>query len=255
MTDKRPENSMSLDGRMALVTGGARRIGRSLVLALARQGADIVLHYHQSVADAEDVAKQVQAIGRKCEILQGDLADPQTPERLMSQAVALWSCPVDILINNASVFEQGHLPDTDLAQWNHMQAVNLRAPMLLAQALLRHFSETTKGDIINLNDSKTLRPRADHFAYTLSKIGLHGLTQNLALALAPRIRVNELALGSVLPPDRKPGQPDYVHTPRQDIPLGSFGSVDQIDEALLFLLGPSAGTGQTLYVDGGLHLT
>ena len=125
--------------------------------------------------------------------------------------------------------------------------------MLLSQAFAEQIPAGGNGNIINLNDFRAVQPGADHFAYTVSKAGLHGLTRSLALALAPAVRVNELALGAVLPPEVAPE--DYIHTLRERIPTKKFPSLDEVSHAMLFLLGNTGVTGQTIFVDGGRHLT
>ncbi len=246
-----PDGDGPLAGRTALVTGGARRIGRHIVLALARAGADVVVHYRHSADDAAETTAAARAIGVEVAMVQGDLADPAVCERLPVDAAAVLRRP-DILVNNASVFARGDWSGTTAADWDEMQAVNLRAPFLLSRALAHGLADDARGDIINLNDWRGLRPRADHFAYTQSKAGLHGLTRNLALALAPRVRVNEVALGAVLPPDEPPE--DYVHVTRDEIPTGRFPRPEEVTGAVLFLLGNRTVTGQTICVDGGYHL-
>jgi NAD(P)-dependent dehydrogenase (short-subunit alcohol dehydrogenase family) len=185
------------------------------------------------------------------ELVRGDLADPDVPARLLQESAAALG-PVDLLVNNASIFEPGGLLDTGLDDWDRHHAVNLRAPFLLTQAFARDLPAEREGIVVNLNDWRLLRPGADHFAYTASKVGLHGLTRSLAVSLAPRIRVNEIALGAILPPERAPE--NYVHTLRQEIPLRRFGSLDSVGAALLYLLTTVDVTGQTLLVDGGRHL-
>jgi NAD(P)-dependent dehydrogenase (short-subunit alcohol dehydrogenase family) len=223
------------------------------VLAVAQQGADVVLHFDKSRTEAEQTADQAREYGAVVHLIQGDLQDPRTASDLLPAAAKLAGRPTDLLINNASVFGPGSVHDTTVEQWDRQQAVNLRAPFLLSQALAAGLPQETCGDIINLNDYRALRPGPDHFPYTISKVGLHGLTRSLALSLAPRIRVNEVALGAILPPEGAPE--DYAHTLRQEIPTGNFGSVQQVTSAVLFLLGSQGITGQTLCVDGGLHLT
>jgi NAD(P)-dependent dehydrogenase (short-subunit alcohol dehydrogenase family) len=185
--------------------------------------------------------------------VKGDLSDPEAASSLVGQAADALSRPLDILVNNASIFEQASVEDVTSEQWDLNQAVNLRAPFLLSQALAAQLPGAVPGDIINLNDYRALNPGADHFPYTISKVGLHGLTQSLAKALAPRIRVNELALGPVLPPEKAPQ--DYEHTVRGQIPTGRFPLVEEVTDAFLFLLNNAAITGQTLCVDGGRHLS
>ena len=141
----------------------------------------------------------------------------------------------------------------DLDEWSRMQRINLRAPLLLSRAFADALSSDHGGDIVNLNDIHALSPRGDYFAYTHSKAALHALTRNLAVALAPRIRVNEIALGAVLPPASPPD--GYTHTPRADLPLDRFPTPDDVADALEFLLRCRAVTGQTILIDGGQHLT
>ena len=251
--EERPGERGFLTGRAALVTGGARRIGRALALALAEQGADLVIHFHESRVEAEETAREISKLGGWAKLLAGDLADPSVADGLVDQAAATIGRPIDILINNASVFAQGSARETTTEQWDLNQAVNLRAPFLLSRALERQLpselSENQPADIINLNDYRALNPGADHFAYTISKVGLHGLTSSLAQALAPAVRVNELALGAVLPPEKAPE--DYLHTLKSEILTGKFPQIADVTSAMLFLLGNSAITGQTICIDGG----
>jgi len=243
-----------LHGRVALITGGARRIGRALTLALASEGASVVVHYWQSEKDARHTADAAAGFGVNSEVVKGDLAGKNVAKNLVAQAAEIMDQPVDILINNASVFDQGSLQSTNAQEWDLNQAVNVRAPFLLGQAMARQADADFEqgADIINLNDARALQPGATHFAYTNSKAALHGLTRSMALALAPAIRVNELALGSVLPPETAPE--NYTHTLREEIPLQSFGAVSHVASAMLFLLENKMITGQTICVDGGLHL-
>jgi len=242
-----------LAGSAALVTGGARRIGRALCLALAQEGATVVVHYGTSKAAAAATVAELEAFGGQAFPLQGDLADPVIAAELPARAAAVAGRPLDILVNNASVFAQGSPESTTREQWDENQAVNLRAPFLLAQAFAAQIPAGGSGNIINLNDFRAIKPGADHFAYTVSKAGLHGLTRSLALALAPSIRVNELALGAVLAPEA--ASQDYIHTLKAQIPTGRFPSLDEVCHAMLFLLENKAITGQTLFVDGGRHLS
>jgi NAD(P)-dependent dehydrogenase (short-subunit alcohol dehydrogenase family) len=241
-----------LGGRTALVTGGGRRIGRTLVSALARAGATVVVHHHTSREDAQATAAGVEVLGGRAFLVEGDLADARVAAALCARAADRCGAALDILVNNASRFAAGHATTTTAEEWDGQQAVNLRAPFLLAQGFARQLAGDGPADIVNLNDGRALRPGADHFAYTISKVGLHGLTRSLALALAPRVRVNELALGAVLPPETPPG--GYARTPREALPLRRYPTVDDVADALLYLLAAPGVTGQTLSIDGGQHL-
>ncbi len=242
-----------LSGRTALVTGGARRLGRHLAKALAEQGADIVLHYSGSEFEASATCSELENRGAKVVLLQTDLEDAFLAEDLIYRASDALEKPVDILINNAAMFGPGSAHETDDQLWNEYHHVNLRAPFLLARGMADTLADDSRGDVINLNDFRALRPCADNFAYTMSKWGLHGLTRNLALALAPKVRVNELALGAVMPPN--PGDGQYNHTTREEIPIGRFVTPQEVCTAMLFLLANESMTGETLNLDGGQNLT
>jgi pteridine reductase len=241
-----------LNGRTALVTGGARRMGRHMARVLAEQGADIVLHYLGSEFEASVTVGELEKRGAKVVLLQTDLEDSFLAEDLMYRAADAMEKPVDILINNAARFGPGSARETDAELWDDFHNVNLRAPFLLARAMAGGLGDDEFGDVINLNDFQSLRPSAENFAYTMSKWGLHGLTRNLALALAPKVRVNELALGAVMPPN--PGSGQYAHTTREEIPIGRFVTPDEVCSAMLFLLANQAMTGETLNLDGGQNL-
>lgn len=242
----------SLDGRAALVTGAGRRIGAAIAAELAGRGAAVVIHYRTSQAEAEALADRIQAGGGTALTLAGDLADVEFASDLVGRAVHALGRPLDILVNNASIFEPGGTGAGGAAAWERHEAINLRAPFLLSRAFARQLPPAARGDILNLNDIRALRPGSDYLAYTASKVGLHGLTRSLALELAPRIRVNEVALGAVLPPEKPSAE--YDHVRREAIPLAAFPNVDQVIGALLFFLENGAVTGQTLCIDGGQHL-
>ncbi len=244
-------NARPLAGRVALITGAARRVGRVLALTLARAGADVAIHFRGSQTEALAVAKEVGLLGVRAALLRADLDDAAKVDGLVDEAAAALA-PVDILVNNASVFANVSLPATDARVWDENAAINLRAPFLLSRAFARALPSDRTGDIVNLNDWRALRPGADHFAYTVSKVGLHGLTQSLAVALAPRIKVNEIALGAVLPPERAPA--DYVHALKRKIPLDRWSTPEEVADALMFLVTCPSVTGQTILVDGGRHL-
>lgn len=241
-----------LNSRLALVTGGARRIGKHLAMALAEQGTDIVLHYNFSDFDAQATADVLRKKGVRVELAKADLSDPFLAEDLVYRASETMGRPVDILINNAALFSPGSAMRTSTKTWDEFQTVNLHAPFLMARTMAASLPEGDTADVINLNDFKALQPTAENFGYTMSKWGLHGLTRNLALALAPRVRVNELALGAVLPPDSS--NEEYVHTTRDEIPIQRFVTPQEVASAMLFLLANEAITGQTLNLDGGQNL-
>jgi len=237
-----------LEGRTALVTGGGVRVGKILSLRLAQLGADVAILSRDETGAADETAREIAALGVHAALVTGDLIEAETADRAIAETVEAFG-HLDILVNNASIFEQGSFADLDLQSWSRMQRINLRAPLLLSRAFVAALPAEREGDIINLNDIHVMSPRADYFAYTHSKASLHVLTGNLAAALAPRIRVNEIALGAVLPPAVPPE--GYEHVARAELPLDRFPTPDDAADALQFLLGCPAVTGQTINIDSG----
>ncbi len=240
-----------LNGRKALVTGGGVRVGKVLALRLAKLGADVAVLSRRVDGEAAETAREIEALGVQSVVVAGDLMEAETAERAVAESVEAFG-HLDILVNNASIFEQGRLEDFDLQDWSRMQRINLRAPLLLSKAFAAALPTGHEGDIVNINDIHVMSPRADYFAYTHSKASLHVLTGNLAVALAPRIRVNEIALGAVLPPSAPPD--GYEHVARTELPLDRYPTPDDAADALQFLLGCKAVTGQTISIDGGESL-
>ena len=240
---------MTLQGKTIFITGGAVRVGRSLALAVARAGADVLVHFNTSAESAEQVASQIRSLGSRAELLQANLNDAHQITALMERALEFG--PLDALVNNAAIFEDLDWQSTRLEDWNHHLMVNLTAPFLLSQAFARCLPSDRQGRIVNILDWRAQRPGADHLPYTISKAGLAALTFSLAQALAPRITVNGLALGAVLPPvDGRDSRPAI-----RDVPAGRWAQLDEVDQALLFLLtGPAYITGEILHVDGGRHV-
>ncbi len=245
--------ALPLAGRCALVTGGAVRIGRELCLALGWAGAEVVVHYRNSHEEACGLVADLA--DEHAVALPADLADPAQVETLMERAAAALGRPIDLLVNNASVYDPpGARTDTsDDAE--HNRQVNVLGPEVLARALAAALPEGVPGCVVNLGDARVLTwPDGADSAYARSKLELHDLTRRLALELAPQVRVNELALGSVLPPVTTAGT-DYEHVAREQIPTRRFDTPAEVAHALLFLATNQALTGQTVYIDGGRHLT
>ncbi len=237
-----------LSGRVALVTGGAARLGRAIALGLAARGADLALHYNASGTAARATAEEIRALGRKCLLIGADLRHPDSPEKIFRAADAEYK-KTDILINSAAVFERGTLEKTTPELWEETLAVNLRAPFFLSQAFA---AQTESGDIVFLADSRVRRPTVEFLAYTLTKSALITLTRSLAKSLAPRIRVNAVAPGAILPP---PGLgEDYLRRLIPRIPLGRPSSPDDIVRGVAYLLEASFVTGEVLHIDGGEYL-
>lgn len=240
---------MSLQGKTILVTGAAVRIGRALALAVARAGADVVVHYFHSQAAALETRAQIQALGRKAHLLRADLEDRRAASELVQQAQAL--APLYALVNNAAIFEPLDLQSTTLQAWERHMAINLTAPFLLCQAFAASLEAGESGRIVNILDWRALRPGGSHLPYTISKAGLAALTRYLAISLAPTITVNGLALGAILPPSQGAPPTDLL----AHVPAGRWAELDEVCQALLFLLdGPAYVTGEIIHVDGGRHL-
>jgi NAD(P)-dependent dehydrogenase (short-subunit alcohol dehydrogenase family) len=247
-------SSGSLTGKRVLITGAAQRIGRALALAAARDGADLVIHYRRSLGEAESLRAEIHNLGRRCDLLSADLSDPAQVAGLIPQA--LQAGPLYALVNNASLFAPLTWQQTDLANWNQHLMVNLTAPFFLSQSFARSLPEGETGRIVNLLDWRALRPGADHLPYTVSKSALAALTRSLAIALAPRITVNGLALGAALPPSDGSAQDEQqLKRILQDVPARRWAEIEEVGQALLFLLtGPAYITGEVLHLDGGRHL-
>lgn len=240
---------MSLDGKLVLITGAALRVGRHLALTVARAGGDVVVHYGHSQDEARSLRDEIQSMGGRGFLLQADLSDPAQVEGLVPKAFEFGS--LYALVNNAAIFESLSWQATTLENWNHHLMVNLTTPFLLSQSFARLLTPEGKGRIVNLLDWRALRPSADHLPYTISKSALAALTHALAVALAPSISVNGLALGAVLPPSTGETPPNIL----KNVPAGRWADLDEVGQALLFLLdGPEYITGEIIHVDGGRHL-
>jgi NAD(P)-dependent dehydrogenase (short-subunit alcohol dehydrogenase family) len=238
-----------LSGKLVLITGGARRVGKALALGVARAGGVALIHHGHSPEEAEATRREIEALGGRAYILQADLSDPAKAARLIDQALAIG--PLFALVNNAAIFEPLTWADTDLAGWERHMTINLTMPFLLSQAFARRLPPGSPGRIVNILDWRALRPGADHLPYTISKVGLAGLTQALAQALAPQITVNGIALGAILPPADGHNDPNLL----QPVPAGRWAGLDEVAETLLFLLtGPAYITGEIIHLDGGRHL-
>ena len=242
-------DELPLLDKTVLITGSARRVGRILALGCAQAGADVVIHHGHSPDEAQETREEIESMGRRAWILASDLGVPVETSELISRANAL--SPLYALVNSAAIFESHSLADTSLSDWERHLSINLTAPFLLSQAFAAQLPENEEGRIVNILDWRALRPRADHFPYTVSKAALAALTQSLAVALAPRITVNGLALGAVLPPSDGRAASDVI----KDVPLGRWSEAEEVQQALVFLLaGPSYVTGEIIHVDGGRHL-
>jgi pteridine reductase len=233
--------------KTVLITGGARRLGRIFSLACARAGANVVIHHGHSDEDAEATRQAIVHLGRRAWIVKADLADPAQAGSLIQQTNEL--SPLDALVNSAAIFEPLSLETTSRADWDKHLAINLTAPFLLSQAFARQAPDGAR--IVNILDWRALRPGADHVPYTISKAALAALTQSLAVALAPRIVVNGLALGAILPPSDGNLKADLL----KNVPAGRWAEEQEVEQALIFTLtSPAYITGEIIHLDGGRHL-
>ena len=236
---------------IALVTGAAKRIGKAIALRLAEEGWAIGLHYNRSSKEAVRFAEQLRALGVRVAPLQADLSDYDQTLQLVTACVEALG-PPDCLLNNASIFERDSVRDVTGESWQAHQDINLRAPVMLAQAFDKALPAGRVGNIINLIDQRVLRPTPDFFSYTLSKSALWTATRTMAQALAPRIRVNAIAPGPVL---RNIYQSDEEFAREWQSTLMERGAnPEDIAEAVIFILRAEAMTGQMIALDGGEHL-
>lgn len=244
-------STTTTQSKTALVTGAAKRIGRSIALALAEQGWDIVVHYRSSAEEAQATVKDIQACGRRAIALQCDLADETAVKTLLPRAIEMFG-PVSCVVNNASLFAYDCAADFSVAQLDAHMHANLAAPLLLAQALHAATPEAAQSVVINILDQKLFNPNPDFLSYTLSKTALHNATTLLAQALAPKVRVVGIAPGlTLVSGDQTEEGFSKAH---KQTPLGKSSTPEDIARAVCFLAEATAVTGTTLIVDGGQHL-
>jgi NAD(P)-dependent dehydrogenase (short-subunit alcohol dehydrogenase family) len=246
----------SMDGQepcgAALVTGGGRRIGRAIVERLAQETWAVAVHASpRSRAEAEAFVDQLCAEGAQACVVCADLADVDATEGLVAEAARVLG-PIDLLVNNASVFERDDARAFAPAVLERHLAVNLRAPVQLAARFYASLPSDWEGAIVNVVDQRVLRPSADFFSYTLSKSALWTATQTMALAFAPRVRVNAVGPGPTLP--NAVDGPESFAREVAGAPLSRPVSPQSIAEAVLFLAGARSVTGQMIAVDAGQHL-
>jgi len=244
---------------VALVTGGARRLGRAMVLALAGRGHDVAIHYLGSQAEAEATAAEARALGVNARIFRADLLDESETQALIPAVTAAMG-PLTVLVNNASIFEYDNIASATRDSWDRHLGSNLRAPFILTQAFARQLPSAPQtrpepqahGLIVNLVDQRVLKPTPEFITYSLAKAGLWALTRTSAQALAPRIRVNAIGPGPTLQGARQSA--GHFARQRAATILQRGGDADDIARALLYLLDARAVTGQLICVDGGQHL-
>lgn len=250
MDDAASQHTDGRAGAVALVTGGAHRLGRACVEALAARGYGVVIHYHRSAEAARSLCATLRAAGARVWTVQADLSDAANAAPLFARAVEL-AGPVEVLINSASVYEPRAPRECGLDELRRQVELHAFAPFALAQALA---AQGRPGLVVNMLDAQLARAGTRYAAYYAGKSLLASLTRTLAVALAPAVRVNAIAPGAVLPPAEQAHDAAYLARVAAANPMGRFGTPDDITRALLYLLDSPFVTGQTLYVDGGYHL-
>lgn len=242
---------MDPNAKVSLVTGAGRRIGRALALALGDTGCRVAVHYNHSEQDANETASLIKAMGNEVITVKADLEDPTQVEDLAVQVNEQLG-PIEIIVNNASVFDKVGLKEVSAEELDRHFAINVRAPFLLAKSMNEQLTTGSPGKIISLNDWRKARPT--RFAYGVTKSALSGLTRTLALSMAPNVQVNEIALGAILPPADLP-----IDRPRDKIiinlgPADRMGSLNEVADAMMMLIQNDFITGETINVDGGRHI-
>jgi pteridine reductase len=237
---------MEIAGRIALVTGAGKRVGRALALGLARAGARVAVHFHASTAGALETVAAIRDAGGNARAFSADLADPHAAGTLVD-SVADTLGGLDILVNSSGIMQRVALADVTPANWDTTFAVNLRSQFFTSQAAARRM--VNGGVIVNMADLAAFEAWTEFIPHCVSKAGVVALTQALAHALGPRIRVNAIAPGAVLLPDGFDGARLVSTTP-----LKRLGSPDDVVQAMLYLIAADYVTGETIIVDGGRHV-
>lgn len=237
--------------RAVLVTGAAKRIGRAIATAMARDGWTVAVHYNGSRRDADAVVREITASGGRAVALKADLAREAETRTLVARAVRAVG-PLTCLVNNAAVFERDEADSVTRASWDRHMEINLRAPFVLTQHFARQLPRQAQGNVVNIIDERVWSLTPHFVSYTVSKAGLWALTQSLAMAFAPRIRVNGIGPGPTLPSPRQ----TQAQFRRQSamMPLGRGTTPEEVAETVRFILAAPAMTGQMIALDGGQHL-
>jgi pteridine reductase len=236
--------------RTALVTGGARRVGRAISLGLAEAGFDVLVNHHASPGDAQEVVDRIEALGQRAVAVQGDVSTSAGVERVAAVLRERFG-RLDLLVNNASLFQPRRLLDVEEDEWDRVMAVNLKAPFLVLKATADLLDEA-EGTVVNLVDLSATQPWTEYAHHAVSKAGLLHLTRVMARAMAPRVRVNAIAPGTVLPPDDA-DEADRERS-RQAAALGTLGTPEDVVRTVLFLHRSPFITGEVVVVDGGRSL-
>lgn len=261
--------------KTVVITGSARRLGKEIALALARDGYSLVIHSTKETTDSKNTLSEIQSFGAEVRYISADFSDPVNSAEIFDELFRLDSS-IFALINNAAIFKGGGFIQSTYSEWQQNMDINLSVPYLLSLSFARRLKDNS-GRIINMLDWRALRPGKDHFAYTISKAGLASMTKAMALALAPKITVNGLALGAILPPAEEINRlaenlPSVFHEGVEasdnqseskrglrsiidPVPMDRWADIKEVTDTIRFLLtGPSYITGEIIHLDGGRHL-
>ena len=245
-----PKNSNDTPLRAALITGGSKRIGRAITLALSRAGYAVVVHANSSRNEADKLCAEISAKGGRARDALADLSNDKDVQGLIPAAAAFG--PLTLLVNNAGEFERDEIGSLDRARFDRTVAVNLRAPLFLSEGFAAQAPAGADASIVNLLDQRVFKPTPHFVSYSLTKHAMFAATTMLAQALAPKVRVNAVAPGPVLPSPRQSAG-DFA-AQAATLPLGRGPSPEEIAQAVVFLAQAASVTGQTIAVDGGQHL-
>jgi NAD(P)-dependent dehydrogenase (short-subunit alcohol dehydrogenase family) len=237
--------------RTALVTGGAKRIGKAIVEDLAAHGFAVAIHANESLEDAQVIAHRLNAEGGKAAALQCDLADGAATARLIAAATAALG-PLDLIVNNASLFKPDTVTAFDDALWDRHFAVHVKAPSILARDFVRQLPDGVAGSIVNIIDQRVWNPTPRYYSYTLSKSALWMATRTMAQSFAPRVRVNAIGPGPSLPNERQDDAAFQAQV--EGLILRRGPSLDEFGRTVRFLFDTPSVTGQMIALDGGQHL-
>jgi pteridine reductase len=238
--------------KLALVTGGLKRIGASIAARLASEGWSLALHSRKNMAADHHVAADLARMGTHWQVFTADLAEQDAPARLIEQVTSHFGAPPSLLVNNASKFVQDDWRDMTADGLADRLSINFAAPVMLSLAVARTSGPENPGCIINILDQRILQPNQDQLSYTLGKQGLAAATETLARVLAPHVRVNAVAPGLTIPTDEY--RPAQMVSLEEMMPLKALPEPDDISDAVLWLVNARASTGQTIFVDGGASM-
>ncbi len=236
----------------ALVTGAAQRIGRTIALSLAKKGLAVAVHHRGSDKEAAELVAHIQKSGGHACSVKGDLSKGDIASGLVAEAADTLGTAIDVLVNNASVFEKDDLKSLTQESWDMHQNVNLRAPIILTQSLAQQLPEGKSACVVNVIDQRVLKLNPQYFSYTASKAGLWTTTRTMAQSLAPLIRVNAISPGPTLA-NQFQAERDFNEESRS-VMLGQGPALEEIAAAVKFLLETPSITGQMITLDGGQHL-